>query len=266
MHPALADVDHRPWPLPERAWTMRQQWRDLLFAHWPLPVEAVRPLVPQPIAIDTFEGATWVGVVPFRMADVAPRGLPAVPGLSAFPELNLRLYVTYRGRPGVWFLSLDAANPIAVWVARRFFHLPYEHADMAIAPADGGFAYRSVRRGGEPVVFEARYGPDGDAEPAEPHGLTAWLTERYSLYAQSPGGTLYRGEIHHAPWPLQPAWAEITRPHTSASPAASTSSSGCSNGWSFSGGDALDKGGENGQCVKVQLAMVNELDTMTIGH
>lgn len=211
MHPALADVSHRPWPPPRQPWVMRQQWHDLLFAHWPISVETVRPLVPQPLTIDTIDGATWLGVVPFRMADVAPRWTPAVPGFSAFPELNLRLYVTYRGRPGVWFLSLDAANAVAVWVARRFFHLPYEHADMAIAPGGEGVAYRSVRRGAEPVMFEGRYGPDGDAFVAEPGSLDAWLTERYCLYAQAPDGTLYRGEIHHAPWPLQPAWAEIDR-------------------------------------------------------
>jgi len=133
MHPALAETDHRPWAIPERPWAWRQRWCDLLFAHWPVPVAALRHLVPEALTIQQFGGTSWVGVVPFRMEGVTMRGLPEMPGLSAFLELNLRLYVEYQGRPGVWFLSLDASNPPAVWAARTFFHLPYfrprnEHA------------------------------------------------------------------------------------------------------------------------------------------
>ena len=124
MHPSLRETAHRPWALPSARWSWRQRWCDLLFAHWPVPASVLRPLVPAALEVQEFEGTSWVGVVPFRMEGVTPRFLPAMPWVSAFPELNLRLYVSDGERPGVWFLSLDARNSLAVWAARTFFHLP----------------------------------------------------------------------------------------------------------------------------------------------
>lgn len=209
MHPALARLDHRPWPVPDRAWAWRQTWRDLLFAHWPVEPAAVRPLVPAGLEIDVRDGVTWAGVVPFRMTGVTRRPFPDLPWVSAFPELNLRLYVARDGKPGVWFLSLDAANPLAVWAARRFFHLPYFTARMSVAETAGRFRYRSDRRSDPAARFAAEYGPDGEPYRTVPGSLEHWLTERYCLYAEAPDGRLFRGEVHHAPWPLQPAWADI---------------------------------------------------------
>lgn len=216
MHPAFARVDHRPWPLPSRPWIGRQRWLDLLFAHWPVPAAALRPLVPQALEVQEFDGTSWVGIVPFRMAGVTLRGLPSLPWVSAFPELNLRLYVEHAGRPGVWFLSLDAANPLAVRVARRWYFLPYFHARMGVHEEAGRIRYRSERYGpgldgaGKlPVRFAAEYEPISDPYTSQPGTLEHWLTERYCLYAQSPDGCLYRGEIHHLPWPLQKAEAQI---------------------------------------------------------
>lgn len=207
-HPALARVDHRPWALPTHPWTWRQSWRDLLFAHWPVPTAAVRPLVPEALTVQEFDGTSWVGVVPFRMSGVMRRPLPDLPGVSAFPELNVRLYVEADGKPGVWFLSLDATNALAVWAARRFFHLPYFRADVRVGRAAGGHTYAARRRGG-PERFEATYGPTGPVDAAAPGTLEHWLTERYCLYAQAPDGTLLRTEVHHVPWPLQPARATV---------------------------------------------------------
>ncbi len=209
MHPAFTRVEHRPWPPPATNWSWRQSWLDLLFAHWPVPAAAVRKLVPSGLAVDEFAGTTWVGVVPFRMTGVMRRPFPDVPWISAFPELNLRLYVERDGRPGVWFLSLDAGNPLAVWAARRWFHLPYFRARMSVTPGADRLIYRSQRAGPSPVCFEAEYGPQSDPLEATPGTLVHWLTERYCLYAQDPEGCLYRGEIHHVPWPLQDAWATI---------------------------------------------------------
>jgi uncharacterized protein YqjF (DUF2071 family) len=185
----------------------RQSWHDLLFAHWPVPAAALRDLVPPGLNIDQHGGTSWVGVVPFRMTDVAPRGVPAIPGLSAFAELNVRLYVERDGKPGVWFLSLDAASASAVWAARRFFHLPYHHARMSVTGGER-IHYSSERRAA-PVRFAASYGPTGPVQAARPGTLEHFLTERYCLYAQAPRG-LRRLEIHHQPWPLQPASAEVT--------------------------------------------------------
>lgn len=208
MHPALKRVDHRPWPLPEQPWLHRQSWRDLLFAHWPVPAAALRAHVPAPLSVQEFDGTSWVGVVPFRMSGVSGRGLPSVPGLSSFAELNVRLYVEYQGKPGVWFLSLDAASRAAVWAARRFFHLPYHHARMRVESASDEVVYDSVRVH-DGVRFEGDYGPISEVYEARPGTLEHFLTERYCLYARSPSGRLYRGHIHHWPWPLQAARAEI---------------------------------------------------------
>lgn len=206
---------------PEGAWRWRQRWSDLLFAHWPVPVEVLRPRIPERLEIDTYDGTAWLGVVPFRMEGVRPRGLPAVPWLSRFPELNLRTYVKRDGYPGVFFFSLDASNPVAVSLGRRWFHLPYFHARAACSPQGEAIAYSSTRtHNGAPAArFEARYGPAGDVSHAVPGTLEHFLTERYCLYASggSVGGSvrgggrepLYRAQVHHAPWPLQPATVTV---------------------------------------------------------
>lgn len=186
-------------------------WHDLLFAHWRVPAATLRPLVPPSLAIDEFGGSAWIGVVPFRMTGVRLRGTPALPGPGAFVELNVRTYVTDGAKPGVWFTSLDADSRLAVRAARTWFHLPYFDAEMSCAADGEDVVYRSRRthRRAPVAEFEARYGPSGAEFRAAPGSLEHWLTERYCLYAAKPDGALLRGEIHHAPWPLQPAHASI---------------------------------------------------------
>ena len=208
---SLAQTDHRPWPLPRAPWVMGQTWIDLLFAHWPVPPEWLRPAVPDALPIDTFEGSAWLGITPFEVVGARPRGLPPLPWLSRFPELNVRTYVTVGGRPGIWFLSLDAARALAVHGARRTYRLPYHHARMEITRADGRITYRSASASAERprAALDVTYGPTG--APASPRAgtLEHFLTERYALYAVDAGHRLHRAEIHHAPWPLQPASAEL---------------------------------------------------------
>jgi uncharacterized protein YqjF (DUF2071 family) len=214
-HPSFSSVDHRPWPLPDGRWAWRQSWRDLLFAHWPVPAVAIRPLVPDGLKLQEFDGASWVGIVPFRMAGVMRRPLPDLPWVSAFPELNVRVYVEADGKAGVWFLSLDATNALAVFAARRYFHLPYYQARIDIIEEGGVFHYLCVRRGNEETrenkaaVFEARYRPTSEVYAATPGTLEHFLTERYCLYAERSDGAIYRTEVHHRQWPLQRAEAEI---------------------------------------------------------
>lgn len=156
------------------------------------------------------DGVGWIGVVPFLMKGVTRRPLPAVPGLSAFPELNLRTYVRRGDKPGVWFFSLDAANRFAVWTARSLFGLPYVFARMRVTADGDWIRYRSVRLD-DPVGlrFEASYRPIGPAFRAERGSLEHWLTERYCLYSTGRDDRLRRAEIHHPPWPLQPAEIEV---------------------------------------------------------
>ena len=208
---SIAELAHRPWPLPGGRWAMSQGWDDLLFAHWPIPLAALRPLIPAALTIETFAGVAWLGIVPFSMRRVRLRPSPALPGLSTFPELNVRTYVTVDGKPGVWFFSLDAANRLAVVTARRWFHLPYYYARMASRRAGQTVEYTSTRthHGAPAADFTARFGPNGPEQRAARGTLEYWLTERYCLYCVDARGQLSRGEIHHAPWRLQPAVAEV---------------------------------------------------------
>jgi uncharacterized protein YqjF (DUF2071 family) len=186
---------------------MKQTWHDLLFAHWPLPTNIARPLVPTQLALDTYDGYSWVGVVPFRMSRIRSHFLPPLPGLSRFAELNVRTYVTHGGKAGVYFFSLDAANLPAVFAARRFFHLPYFYADMTSQEADGIVHYSSRRRGAS-AEFRGHFGPISNVRLTEKGSIEHWLTERYCLFTAYQGH-ICRGDIHHLPWPLQPAEAEL---------------------------------------------------------
>jgi hypothetical protein len=177
--------------------------------HWPVPAARFRASLPAGLTIEEFDGTAWVGVIPFWMSGVSPRPLPPLPFVSRFPELNVRTYVRHGDRPGVWFLSLDAGNRLAAWVGRRLFHLPYRHARMTVHRDDDAVRYVSKRTSGH--GFEARYAPAGPVAPSRPGTLEHWLTERYCLYAWPQSGGLHRAEIHHAPWPLQPAVVSVTR-------------------------------------------------------
>ena len=213
----LAQQAHRPWPLPDRPWHMFQSWQDLLFAHWPVPASRIEKLTPPGLMLDTYAGEAWVTVVPFRMSGIRQRFTPAAPWISAFPELNVRTYVksssAKESRPGVFFFSLDAGNPLAVSMARRTYHLPYFRAKMRCRKEDDGIRYSSRRthRGAPEAEFRAFYRPTGPVYQAAPDSLERWLMERYCLYSVDRNGRVYRGEIHHAPWPLQPAEAEFER-------------------------------------------------------
>jgi uncharacterized protein YqjF (DUF2071 family) len=190
---------------------MAQTWHDLLFAHWAVPPAALRPLVPSVLALDLFAGAAWLGVLPFHMSGVRPRGVPPVPGVSAFPELNVRTYVTTGDRPGVFFFSLDAGSRLAVEAARLTYRLPYFRARMSVRPDGEAIRYASHRtdRRGAPAELVGRYGPTGPVFRAIPGSLEHFVSERYCLYTTGPRGELRRAEIHHAPWPLQPATADF---------------------------------------------------------
>jgi uncharacterized protein YqjF (DUF2071 family) len=202
---------HRPWPVPPHPWVMRMRWRDLLFAHWKADAAVLRGLIPQGLELDLFEGQAYIGAVPFTMEDVSPRFVPALPGLHAFPEINLRTYVTAGGKPGVWFFSLDAAQKLAVRVARRWFHLPYFDARFEILHRSAGIEYSSLRThsGAPGAAFSARYRATGPVYQSVAGTLDCWLTERYCLYAADSEGRIYRGDIDHDPWPLQSAEAEV---------------------------------------------------------
>ncbi len=197
-------TSHRLTPMPTGPWIMTQVWHELLFAHWPIAPHLLRPLVPSSLPLDTFDGQCWVGIVPFHMSNVHPRGFPSVYGLSRFPELNVRTYVTLHDRPGVYFFSLDAANPIAVFLARHFFLLPYFTAHMSSHSIGDTIYYRSrrIHKHAPSADFVVSYRPIAPVVYATSGTIEHWLTERYYLYTVS-HDHVYRGDIHHRLWPLQ---------------------------------------------------------------
>jgi uncharacterized protein YqjF (DUF2071 family) len=215
---------------------MYHRWAELLFLHWVVPPEAIRPLLPPGLTLDTFAGRAYVGLVPFTMTGVRPVPLPPFPPLSNFHETNVRTYVHYQGRdPGVWFFSLDAANALAVRIARVWYKLPYYFARIRLQIARGHSVserppsqnssspavwerscgafgegscseYRAERLWPEPLPAACRvvYAPSGPVAPAAVGTLEHFLVERYLLYACAKG-QLYRGSVHHSPYPLQTA-------------------------------------------------------------
>ena len=207
----LSRAGHRPYPLRAGPWALFMSWHDLLFMHWPVPEGTLRPWIPSALSLDTFDGSAWLGITPFRMSGVRPRFLPSVPPLSNFPELNVRTYVTAEGKPGIWFFSLDAGHPVAVRLARATFSLPYFEARMTCRIVDHEVLYSCVRthRGAPEAQFAGRYRPVGELFNSSPGTLEHFLTERYCLYSASERGNVYRGDIHHHPWPLQRAEAAI---------------------------------------------------------
>ena len=204
----LAERAHRPWPLPERPWLMAQTWQTLLFAHWAVDPEQLERLIPSPLRLDLSDGRAWVGVTPFTVTGTRLRGTPPPPRLSSFPELNVRTYVDFGGKPGIWFFSLDTSRRAAVFGARRAYRLPYFAAEMSVAERAGTVTYASDRvdPSGPPARFRGEYRPAG-GRIDDP--LARWLAERYCLYVVDERGRALRAQIHHPPWPLQPARGEL---------------------------------------------------------
>jgi uncharacterized protein YqjF (DUF2071 family) len=238
----MANVADRPWPVPSRPWVMAMRWHDLLFLHWPIDAAILRPLIPPSLEIDTYEGQAWIGVVQFHMTSIRPRFVPPLPGLSAFPEINVRTYVTSGDKPGVWFFSLDAEHRLAVRLARWSYNLPYYFARISVRRDGDRIVYQSARRTlrdrstlrlpsedvpmlarfldttkrqlmdsllVDEALFAAVYGPTGQPYRAAEGSIDRWLTDRFCLYAADRQGQIFRAEVHHAPWPLQPADADI---------------------------------------------------------
>lgn len=216
--PASGPVDAidriTPTLRPDRRAVMRQDWHHLLFLHWVVPADSLRRLLPPGLDLDLHEGRAYVGLVPFTMAGVRPVGLPSFAPLSNFHETNVRTYVHAGGRdPGVWFFSLDAANAVAVMIARATFHLPYHRARMSLThvggpdpQTPGTISYVSERLwpGPTPASHAIRATPRGPIAPAAVGTLEHFLAERYLLYACR-RGRLYRGQVHHESYPLQGA-------------------------------------------------------------
>jgi uncharacterized protein YqjF (DUF2071 family) len=218
MREFLIRTSHSPRPLPSGRWQMTQRWNDLLFAHWPVPASSIEEILPEGLEPDIFQGSAWLGVVPFWLDRIKVRGLPSLPGMRSFPDLNVRTYVRDKdtGTPGMYFFSLDATNLLAVALAHTVFHLPYHWAEMHLGQqSEREFSFYSRRRFSRtPVIFKARYrgmGPTQKLAEARPGTLEYFLMERSSLFTRNRAGHAVRSSLHHVPWPLEEAQAEIER-------------------------------------------------------
>jgi len=203
---SLEEAAHRPWPLPDRSWVLGQTLDDQLFAHWRVSSEALREHLPGGLDVEEYDGCAWLGVTPFAVTGLRARGLVPFPLVSSFLELNVRTYVTRGDRPGIWFLSLDASSHLVVEAARRLYRLPFFRAAVTLRRRDSRIVYDCARNDGR--AFSGSYRPSGARFNAEPGSLEHFLTERYCLYGED-DSRLFRADIHHRPWPLQPAEATI---------------------------------------------------------
>ena len=194
-------------------WLIENRWHELCFLHWRLPPATIAPLLPRGIQVESFDGSAWIGVVPFHMTGVRPRGIPLPARLSAFSELNVRTYVRAGDRSGIWFLSLDATQPLAVRFGRAVLHLPYLQAGIVRSRRGDTFDYRSERThlGAGVAELKVTYRPTGPPEATRPGTLEHFLTARDCVFTADSRGRLARIDVAHAPWPLQPAEAEVRR-------------------------------------------------------
>lgn len=207
----MNDVAHRSWPLPSTNWIMKQSWRDVLFIHWPVSPDILRPYIPSSLNIDILDGCAWVGVVVFVMQGIYPRGLPTISVTPKFSEVNVRTYVEYEGKPGVYFLSLEVGDWASLTIAKKWYHLPYQHADISIEKKGQTYYYESIRKGNTTITSKGMYTPLLDECIPKEGTLDHWLLERYCLYSTNSQTNLYCGEIHHRPWTLQKVKVEIMK-------------------------------------------------------
>jgi uncharacterized protein YqjF (DUF2071 family) len=203
---ALEETDHRPWPVPDHAWVLAQTLDDQLFVHYRVPRDSLEALLPKGLQLDEHSGSAWLGVTPFAVTGSRLRGTLPLPLVSDYLQVNVRTYVTRDEKPGIWFFSLEASNRLAVEAGRRLHRVPFSHAAISCRRRGERFVFESAREDGK--TFSARYEPVGKPARPELGSVEHFLTERYCMYAAH-GGRLLRGEIHHRPWRLRPAEADI---------------------------------------------------------
>ena len=193
----LYSVEHRPWLPPDSQWLLSQSWNDVLFAHFAIDPPTLRRLVPDALTLDLYDGAAWLTISPFCTSHVRPSGIPPLPGISFFPQVSLRTYVTMQGKPGLFYFSVDAANLSAVWFARVFFRMQYWHAAIQISgatiqarnPAEANDSLPLLssawpRRINGPAKFDVIYSPEGEASG---RAAAAWMSSSPNAIAYTRG-------------------------------------------------------------------------------
>ncbi|MEC4052539.1 DUF2071 domain-containing protein [Myroides odoratimimus] len=191
----LSSVSHRPWALPEGPWKFYQEWNRAIFLHFEVPLEVLRPLVPEDLELDSLDGKYYVSIVPFTMENIRPRRLPAVGVVSDFDEINVRTYVVIDGKPGVYFINIEVGKSLSAFVSRTISGLPYEKSDIIREKN----AYLSLN---EKKRFFLKLEYQKGEKVKDKTTLDLWLTERYCLYVYV-HEELFRYQIHHKEWPIR---------------------------------------------------------------
>ena len=194
----LTNVSHRPWSLPTLNWSYSQEWNNVLFLHWQIPISKLSLLIPEELNIDTINGAAWVSLVAFKMQKIRPRNSPSISAISDFNEVNIRTYVSKDNKPGVYFLNIEAGKKLSAWIAKKVSGLPYEFANITRRQTLGSNTYSSVNKR-KRFSFESAFEIGQSINKVSE--IDKWLTERYCLY-QNISNRLYRYEVHHEKWPL----------------------------------------------------------------
>ncbi|MBS4176485.1 YqjF family protein [Lederbergia citrea] len=210
LHNEFLETDQRPFPLPSNPWLFTQTWDKLLFCHWSLPAELLRAHVPNDVDLDLFNGEAWIAIIPFKVNHMRVHGIPEIPYLNSYLELNLRTYVKYKGTPGIYFFTLDANKWSAVIGAKIGAQLPYRHSLMKMNIKENKVYFQSKRKhpGSSKESFYINYQSDSNLYLPEVESLEYWLFERYCFFTTR-GKHLYRGDIHHDRWRVSKAKATI---------------------------------------------------------
>ncbi len=187
--------EHRPIAMPEGKWILYQEWNHVIFLHWQVTVEQLHQLIPPGLEVDLYKGTPWVSLVAFRLENVRPRMLPSFSPVSNSDEINIRTYVKYKGKPGIFFLSMELGKKITNVITKTFTGLPYRHSDINIT--ENSYHSNHLESGDSlDIEFQVK------SRKFEKSELEKWLTERYTLFQDEDENSLMEFEVHHYEWPL----------------------------------------------------------------
>ena len=191
----------------EKRIIMKQEWHNLLFLHWPVPISLICNQIPKQLELDTYNNKAWIGIIPFQMKKLRPSYAFPIPKISNFTEINLRTYVKDKyNRKGVWFFSLDTQNSFGNWIAKTFFHLNYRYAKTSFlsdTEERNTCKFKLPNTKHPTQIFSWQHTQDSLIPSKKPESLDFFLTERYRLYSfNKEKNTLLTGTLNHEPYKL----------------------------------------------------------------
>jgi uncharacterized protein YqjF (DUF2071 family) len=188
-------TEHRPWNLPKKKWKFYQEWNRVIFLHWRVELEDIRPLVPAELDIDSLHGTYWVSIVAFSAENTQTRLFPPFKPLSNYEQVNIRTYVRHKNRHGVFFLNVEASKWWTCLFARSLSGINYRPAEMDRTDE----RFDSF---GENKLDNVNFDYDLLYRVSQKKELDYFLTERYALFLEKKN-KIIEYDIHHVMWPLR---------------------------------------------------------------